>query len=180
MNFHIDVCIIKSSLIVIIMFLSSHLLLSVIILFCPFAPFVLLNFSSFFLLFLIHKQVKHMNVFCQWDLFGHDVNLYYFLNTFSTNVPNIIFKQIWWGKIFSRNILFFEGFSFLSCGMYVWSFIWWWWWEKIFFLQLSNSIIEYSCRIFCMKIVCYYYCIIFVYQQQQRGSFFNMILGYMF
>lgn len=51
--------------------------------------------------------------------------------------------------------------------------------RKDFFPQLSNSIIEYSCRIFCMKIVCYYYCIIFVYQQQQRGSFFNMILGYM-
>lgn len=134
------------------LFVSS--MLSVVIFFAP-LPHLFYWILLRFFRCCIHKQVKHMNVFCLWDLFGHDVNLYYFLYNFSNNESTLFAN-----KSVGKNVFY------LSWGMYVWSFIWWWWWEKIFFLLFSNSIIECFCKIFCMKIVCYYYCIIFVYQQQ--------------
>lgn len=127
-------------------------------------PFVLLNFTLYFVV-VIHKQVKHMNVFCLWDLFGHDVNLYYFLNNFLPMNLHYLQTNLL-GKMFSHKIYFFFAF-FLSvmrnvCMIFHMMMMM----RKDFFPLLSNSIIEHFCRIFCMKIVCYYYCIIFVYQQQ--------------
>lgn len=150
-----DVCIIKDSLIV-IMFFSFSSMLSYCNTFCPFYPICFIEFYSIYSFFCcIHKQAKaHECIFCLWDLFGHDVNLYYFLYNFLPMNLHYLQTNLL-GKKMYISICHEECMYDLSYDDDDE--------KRFFFTLLSNSIIEY----FVWKLYAITIALSFVYQQQQ-------------